>query len=67
MKELKILLSVSDKIEAFDIVSKLGFTHDVLWAEFDGKSYLFDKKEEETSTKKFLSEKFDQNNISITK
>ena len=39
---LKIKIEVEDKLEAYDIVSRLGLQHDVLEADFDGRGEVFD-------------------------
>jgi len=41
---LKITIKVKDKIEAYDIVTRLGFRHEVVEAEFNKKIEVFDKK-----------------------
>jgi hypothetical protein len=41
---LKIKIKVSDKIEAYKIVSELGLEHEVVEAEFNGKKEEFDKE-----------------------
>lgn len=41
---LKIKIEVEDKIEAYDIVSRIGLQHNVKEAEFNGKKENFDKK-----------------------
>jgi hypothetical protein len=44
MKTLIIKLSVKDKLEAYDVVSRLSFEHQVLEADFDGYKEAFDEK-----------------------
>jgi hypothetical protein len=56
--KLKITLEVKNKIEAYDIVSKLDFKHQVLEAEFEDKVYQFDKNDESKKVAKFLKDDF---------
>ena len=58
MLDLIVRLKVKDKIEAYQIVSKLGFRHKVLSAKFGNKIYYFDEKIETKKPRFFLSEKF---------
>jgi hypothetical protein len=41
---LNIKIEVKDKLEAYDIVSRLGLQHEIKEAEFGGKKEVFDKK-----------------------
>lgn len=41
---LKITIKVKDKLEAYDIVSRLGLRHEVIEAEYNKKIEVFDKK-----------------------
>jgi hypothetical protein len=41
---LNIKIEVKDKLEAYDIVSRLGLQHEILEAEFDGAKEVFDKE-----------------------
>jgi len=40
---LKIKIEVEDKLEAYDIVSRLSFNHEVIEAEFDKDKTIFDQ------------------------
>ena len=44
MKTLTIKIQVKDKIEAWKIVSHLGFEREVIEATFEDKTYKFDEK-----------------------
>lgn len=41
---LNIKIEVKNKLEAYDIVSRLGLQHDIQEAEFDGAKEVFDKE-----------------------
>uniref|UniRef100_A0A7C3WQ88 Uncharacterized protein n=1 Tax=Dictyoglomus turgidum TaxID=513050 RepID=A0A7C3WQ88_9BACT len=56
--ELKIKIDVKDKIEAYQIVNRLSFEHEVLEAEFEDKVYKFDKNDESKKVSKFLRDDF---------
>jgi len=64
---LTITIEAKDKIEAYKIVSHLGFEYKVLSAEINKDKYVFDSKKELSSTKRFLSAKFSKDNLTITK
>ena len=55
---LEIKLDVKDKIEAYQIVSRLGFKHKVVSSIFKEKEYIFDKKVDNKNIKNFLREDF---------
>lgn len=40
---LNIKIEVKDKLEAYDIVSRIGFQHDITEAEFNGEKEIFNK------------------------
>ena len=40
---LKLKINVEDKLEAYDIVSRLSFSHEVVEAEFGKDKDIFDK------------------------
>jgi len=56
--KLTIILDVKNKIEAYEIVTKLSFKHKVLSAVFNRKTYTFDDKDETKKVVKFLREDF---------
>lgn len=41
---LNIKIEVKNKLEAYDIVSRLGLQHEIKEAEFSGKKEIFDQK-----------------------
>ena len=41
---LKLKINVEDKLEAYDIVSRLSFKHEIVEAEFGGNRESFDQK-----------------------
>jgi hypothetical protein len=58
MKILIVKLNVPDKIEAYKVVSHLGFEYEILEADLDGDSYIFDKKVGNKDFKYFLRDDF---------
>ena len=56
---LSIKIEVKDKLEAYDIVSRIGLQHDIKEAEYDGKKEIFGKDK-----KPALFLKDNKNNIS---
>ncbi len=41
---LNIKIEVKDKLEAYDIVSRIGFQHEITEAEFNGEKEVFNNK-----------------------
>lgn len=56
---LIVKLNVKDKIEAYKVVSRLGFEHEVLEAVYEDEEYKFNKEKENKTTKNFLNNNFD--------
>ena len=56
--KLRILVNVKDKIEAYQIVNRIAFEHEVLEADFEGEIYKFDKNDESKKVDKFLRDDF---------
>lgn len=56
--KLTIVLDVKNKIEAYEIVTKLSFKHKVVSATFNRKTYQFDESNENKKVVKFLREDF---------
>jgi len=44
MKTLTVQLQVKDKIEAWKVVTHLGYERKIIEATFEGKAYKFDEK-----------------------
>jgi len=55
---LNIKIDVVDKIEAYRIVSRLGFKHKIISSVFEEKEYTFDDKVEDVKIVNFLREDF---------
>jgi hypothetical protein len=56
--KLKILVNVKDRIEAYQIVNRISFEHEVLEADLEGEIYQFDKNDESKKVAKFLKDDF---------
>jgi hypothetical protein len=63
MKTLIIKLKVPDKIEAYKIVSHLGFEYEILEADLNGEIYKFDEKVESKKSKYFLRDDFGKKEV----
>ena len=57
-KVLTIKVSAKSDIEAYRIVSRLGFRFDVKEATYSGKTFKFDKVKKNSNTKDFLKDHF---------
>jgi len=62
---LNIKIDVVDKIEAYRIVSRLGFKHKIISSIFEEKEYIFDDKVENKKIINFLREDFNTKEITI--